>query len=134
MLEQVLGFIHNYFEKEILQGTFTVAEGAIGVSGINNGQYFRIVGSTLNDGVYQYPTTDLSDEEFDGEVWLLAIPRRVIELSEEIAEWEGNNSHSPFMSESFGGYSYSRGSNSKGMPIEWRDVFGSELNQWRKII
>ena len=87
MLEQVLGYIHNYFEKEILQGTFTVSNGVISVPELRDGQYFRIVGSMFNDGVCKFNETELTDEEFEGEVWLLAIPRRVIELSQEIKEW-----------------------------------------------
>ena len=38
-----------------------------------------------------------------------------------------------FNSESFGGYSYTRATNSDGLPLTWRDVFRKRLNPWRKL-
>lgn len=136
MLERILNHIHNYFEKEIVKGTFTISLNSIELPFLNNGQYFRIVGSTMNDGVYQYPTNDLVDEVFEGEIWALAIPHALIELSNSISAWEAkNNSASPYTSESFGGYSYTKGTNKvTGNPLGWQDAFRDDLNHWRKLI
>jgi hypothetical protein len=60
--------LNNYFEREIHTGTFTVENGSISLPFLLNGQYFRIVGSVLNDGVYKYPCSGLTDESFRGEV------------------------------------------------------------------
>lgn len=138
MLEQILGYIHNYFEKEIVRGTFTISSGSINVSFLQEGQYFRIVGSVFNDGVHQYPTSELVDEVFEGEIWAMAVPPAVIALKVEIEEWNNNNNNdSPFISESFGGYSYTKGTSSRrgssSTPLGWRDIFASRLDQWRKI-
>lgn len=138
MLEQILGYIHNYFEREIVRGTFTISSGSINVAFLQEGQYFRIVGSVFNDGVHQYPASELTDEVFEGEVWAMAVPPAVIALKDEIEEWNNNNNgNSPFVSESFGGYSYTKGTSSRGngtsTPLGWRDVFASRLDQWRKI-
>lgn len=138
MLEQILGYIHNYFEREIVRGTFTISSGSINVTFLQEGQYFRIVGSVFNDGVHQYPASELTDEVFEGEVWAMAVPPAVIALQTEIEEWNNNNNgNSPFVSESFGGYSYTKGTSSRGngasTPLGWRDVFASRLDQWRKI-
>lgn len=140
MLEQILDYIHNYFEKEIIQGTFTVSSGSIDLSFLQEGQYFRIVGSVFNDGVHQYPASELVDEVFEGQVWAMAVPPAVIALKTDIEAWVASNAdsaNSPFTSESFGGYSYSKGSKSIGngatVPIGWRDVFHDRLNRWRKI-
>lgn len=137
MLEQILSYIHNYFEKEIVRGTFTVTSGSVDASFLQDGQYFRIVGSVFNDGVHQYPASDLTDEVFEGEIWAMAVPPAVIALSGEIEAWNAaNGSDSPFTSESFGGYSYTKGSatrNGKTTPLSWREVFSSRLDQWRKI-
>ena len=81
---------------------------------LQNGQYFRVVGSVFNDGVYQYPATGLVDESFDGAIWTMAVPPAVIALSEEIDAWRAkyedidSPNMSPYNSESFGGYSYSK--------------------------
>lgn len=140
MLEQILGTLKNYFIREVWVGTFHIESGALDVDFLQQGQYFKIHGSILNDGVYQYPADNLADEVFAGEVWAMAVPPAVIALSEEIAEWcEKNKSvlDSPFTSESFGGYSYSKGTagGSSGIsaPITWKEAFASRLNPWRKI-
>lgn len=79
---------------------------------------------------------ELNDETFDGSVWALAIPKAVIELSKEIAEWQekyGATVTSPFSSESFGGYSYTKATAADASAAGWEGAFKSRLNQWRKI-
>ena len=141
MLEQVMLYIHNFFEKEKHHGKFTISGGQLQCDFLLDGQYFRIVGSALNDGVYRYPSDPLADEEFDGEVWALSVPKSLLSLVAEIEDWNGKYASmmdSPLQSESFGGYSYSKaslsGSNAKyGEPYGWQAKFASRLNHWRKI-
>ena len=139
MLEQVLNYIHNYFEKERVSGTYSISSGTLEVDFLQSGQYFRIVGSVFNDGVHRYPAYDLVDETFTGEVWAMAVPPSVIAISNEIADWMeqyGNVVNGPYNSESFGGYSYTKGNTSGSGNSDttgWRGVFGSRLNCWRKI-
>lgn len=103
------------------------------------GQYFRIVGSVLNDGVYQYGNCALRDETFEGAVWAMSVPAEFLRLEEEIKAWRTqyeNAANSPFQSESFAGYSYTKSSangNSGGSVTGWQGVFASRLNKWRKL-
>lgn len=53
-------------------------DGGITLPFLQEGQYFRVVGSVFNDGLYQYPTKDMIDEIFDGAVWALAVPKAVL--------------------------------------------------------
>lgn len=141
MIEQILNYIHNYFEKDIVHGTFTVSSGALDVDFLQDDQYFRIKGSVFNDGVHRFPTSDLIDESFHGEIWAMAVPPAVIALSNEIEEWVtkyGDQMDSPYQSESFGGYSYTKKSsggsvNDGNDASDWRSVFRTRLNHWRKI-
>lgn len=134
MLEQVLDFIHNYFAIKKVSGDFSIKSGALDVDFLKDGQYFYITGSIFNDGLHLNPDKGLSDEDFTGQVWGLAIPPAVIALSEEIDTWvEKNGENTPYTSESFKGYSYTRGTGKNGEPIGWKDVFGGRLNRWRKI-
>jgi len=136
MLEQILDHLHNYFVVKggVHAGTFTVADGSIDLDFLQQGQYFKIVGSVFNDGVYQYPATGLTTETFNGEIWTMAVPPAVIALSVEIGEWVGSHPNDGYLSESFGGYSYSLGTNSRGSaPAGWEDVFRGRLNVWRKV-
>lgn len=140
MLEQVLRHIHNRFEREVLTGTFEVSSGTCEVEGAQDGQYLWIEGSVFNDGLHQYPLSDLTDEEFDGRVVLLAIPRAVVDLADSIYNWVADNAEvldSPFQSESFGGYSYTKESASSSDDSSsldgWQAKFKSDLDPWRKM-
>ena len=140
MLEQILDYIHNYFEVEIIEGDYVISGGGITLDFLQDGQYFRIFGSVFNDGVHQYPANDLTDESFTGVIWAMAVPPAVIALSNEIADWVdkyGAVIDSPYQSESFGGYSYSKLASASGsgsaLATGWRSAFASRLNHWRKI-
>ena len=139
MLEQVLMNIRNWFPVKggIHSGTFTIKDGGITLPFLAYGQYFRICGSVFNDGLHQYPATDLVDEEFSGAIWALAIPPAVVDLADEIQKWQEKNgevSVSPYQSESFGGYSYSKATDSaSGGAVTWQSAFKRQLSTWRKI-
>lgn len=141
MLEQICAYIHNYFYGDRLVGSFTIEEGSITLPFID-GQYFRVCGSHLNDGVYQYPATGLTDETFNGVIWEMRPPRALLALAEEISAWVakyGDAVTGPYQSESFGGYSYTlksgTGANgqSDASAAGWQGVFKSRLDQWRKL-
>ena len=139
MLEQVLMNIRNWFTVEggIHSGTFSIKDGGITLPFLVDGQYFRIIGSVFNDGLHQYPATDLVDEEFSGVIWALAIPPAVVDLADEIQKWQEKNgavASSPFNSESFGGYSYSKATDAEtGGAVTWQSAFKRQLSAWRKI-
>lgn len=152
MLSELCKEMKNWFEQSKIIGTFEIKDGILSVKNdsvpvaIANNQYFRIIGSTFNDGVWQYKgeaITDFVDETFDGGVWLMAVPREVIALSADIDAWKtkymsaDSVAMSPFQSESFGGYSYSKktgGSGNGGGDFSWQNAFASQLDQWRKIL
>ena len=139
IIEEICLFCRNWFDKARYTGTFIIQNGAFsGNLPLLTGQYFRIVDSNFNDGVYTYPASDLTDETFEGAVWAMALPPSVIALSQEIENWQETYSgavNSPFSSESGAGYSYSKGSfaNGDGQAWSWKDQFGAKLAQWRKI-
>lgn len=142
MLTEICQELRNWFDRDMPKWfeKFTIENGSIDLP-LQEGQYFRIIGSTFNDGVYQYPTTSLVDEVFRGAVWAMAVPPAVIALSTEIDAWQAQYADvlkSPYTSESFGGYSYTRasGGSSGGVSNDtpsWQSTFASRLNQWRKI-
>lgn len=154
MLTELCQYLKNWFELDQIIGKVTITDNTITVVSdgllydgdaptIFTGQYVRIIGSVFNDGVIQYGVDELTNEEFDGAIWLLGIPKAVIDLAEEIKAWKqkyekpGSPALSPFQSESFKGYSYSKGSASSptGMASAygWQNAYGPRLSQWRKI-
>ena len=141
-LTELCAELRNWFERNRIFGEFTISEGSISVPEgfLQEGQYYRIINSVFNDGVHQYPSSDLTDEAFDGAVWAMAVPPTVIALLDDITAWEAENSDvitSPYSSESFGGYSYSKatgsGTDGSGNSADYRTVFANRLNKWRKI-
>lgn len=138
VLSELCAHCRNWFESEKVMDSYVINNGEINLSkmDVHDGQYIRIVGSVFNDGVYKYPTTELKDETFIGSVWLLKIPPEFLELVEEITKWNqtyGSAVDSPYTSESFGGYSYTKASGANGNAVSWKDSFRSRLNRWRKL-
>ena len=140
MLEQICDFIHNYFIVDVIEGDFSIVNGSIEIDGLQRGQYFKIEGSVFNNGIYQYPVEDLTDEEFHGRIGAMAVPPSFIALCSEIKEWQskyGETVASPFTSENFGGYGYTKATgataNGSASPFSWKNAFASRLNHWRKI-
>lgn len=136
MLEQVLTHLNNWFPAAggAQTGTFSVQDGHLTLPFMQNGQYFRVVGSVFNDGLHPYPADDLTDETFEGSIWPLAIPKAVLSLADEIAAWnEKNGAPGPYASESFSGYSYTRATGAGGQAFTWQDAFRARLNAWRRI-
>lgn len=136
MLTELCAELRNYFVVKIHEGTFTINGGKIApLDFIQENQYFRIVGSVFNDGVYKYTDKlELTDEKFIGSVWSMAVPPSVIDLAEEIKKYNESDEAKPsaYTSESFGGYSYSKATDENGAPMDWKKVFASRLNKHRR--
>ena len=151
MLTEICAYLKNYFDRNQAKfhGSFEIKNGTIesyndGDMGLVEGQYFRIIGSVFCDGVWEYGKNDLPhDEIFTGSVWLMAVPKDVTDTISDIEEWMNkygtvdSANMSPFTSESFGGYSYTKaqGASSTGAssPSSWQDVFGARLMRYKRI-
>lgn len=140
MLERICEFIHNYFVYARYSGTFTIEDGSLTLPFLVDGQYFRICGSRLNDGVHIYPADGLTDETFDGVIWEMRPPKLFLDIVSEISDWVekyGAAAQTPYTSESFNGYSYSKGTatdaSGRSVPVTWQTTFAPYLNQWRKL-
>lgn len=135
MLEQILAYLHDDFARQTLpEQEWTIADGTMDIPGALPGQYVRIIGSALNDGVYQYPLTGLTDETFTGTVQLLEIPRTILSLVSDIEAWAEKNQPTAYTSESFAGYTYSKATNADGLAAGWQDVFRAQLAPYRKMV
>lgn len=127
---------HCEYFSHLEFGKFNIEGGSIApLDFLKEGQYFRIVGSTFNDGVYKYPTQELTDEIFDGAIWACEFPPDFLALASNIEKYieSDTGKKTAYTSESFGGYSYSKATNSKGVPLTWEDVFADELSIYKKI-
>lgn len=138
MLDEICGEIHNYFlmPDGIYHGEYSILNGSMDpLDMLTQGQYFRIIGSKFNDGVYQHPAEDLIDEDFTGTIWMMAPPTAFLALVKEIESWCLSDAAKPtaYQSESFGGYSYTRMTGENGAPLTWVTVFNARLNRWRKV-
>ena len=141
MLTEICEYLNNHFVVSKATGNYTIENSTIVLPQIKNGQYFRIVGSVFNDGVHQYPAFDLVDETFNGAIWTMAVPQTVIALASDIQEWQTSYGDakspamSPFASESFQNYSYTKASASAdgSDTTTWQGAFAKRLNKYRRL-
>ena len=147
MLTEICAEIKNYFcyNKDKHTGKFKIEDGKLIPRLDFVTDYFAVFGSRKNNGVHKVLDDDLVDEEeFTGSVWIMSPPEAFLALAEEIADWQKVNGAadsaalSPFYSESFGGYSYTKsaGSTSKAgnsAAASWQDAYASRLNLYRRV-
>lgn len=147
MLTEICAEIKNYFtyESDKHFGSWSIVDGLITPSFDIPTDYIRIVGSHKNDGVHKLSDADLVDEgTFNGAIWVMSPPKAFLDLAAEIAKWQAKNGNvespamSPFNSESFGGYSYSKAGTASGDgntngAANWIGAYNSRLNIYRKI-
>jgi hypothetical protein len=153
VISEICAELRNYFlrdyvnpERYMHYGRFVIANGEMqNLPFLQKGQFYRIVGSTFNDGVHKYgaiprSTEDyetLTDEEFEGAIWEMFVPKEVVDLSAEIQDWISKNAdtiNSPYQSESFGGYSYTKAVAGTGrVSTDWQSHFAAKLNRWRRL-
>lgn len=147
MIEQICAHLHNYFDRDRngrLYGwqtdKFTISGGTMTLDFLQPGQYYHIEGSVFNDGVHQYPTLDMTDETFEGTIYAMHVPPQFLALANEIAQWQRDNGAavaSPYQSESFGGYSYTKASagtrNGAVQNAGWETIFANRLDEYRKL-
>lgn len=115
-----------------------ITEKRLSLPGLENGDFYLIEGSRRNDGIHVYGNQDLRNEVFSGTVTEICVPDAVLKLLDEINQWQEKNGEavaSPYQSESFGGYSYTKANanNGKGESMSWKTAFGPRLRAWRKL-
>lgn len=153
MLERILRHIHNWFDRDPVRGfvnvvrsTFTIEDGELHIAEgfLQEGQFYRIQGSTFNDGLHIVGDTDLRDETFYGAVYGLKLPNDFIALANEIEQWQSDyeeycedilNAEAPYKSESFGGYTYTKADvpSKQEQATMWTKAFASQLAKWAKV-
>lgn len=134
-LEQVMRECNNYFERCRYAGAIRVADGKI-VPDVGAPCVY-ISGSASLSGVYSLVNGRLVDvedvtEDFNGTVWYLYPPKDFVDLVAEIGEFATKSPLGGFASESFGQYSYSRATGSKGL-LTWQEAFADRLRPYRRM-
>lgn len=134
MLYEIMKSIRNFFVKESRFGRYEIKEGKISLPFLIEGDRFIIEGSKRNDErIFVYPAENMKDEEFEGRIVMIDPPESFLSLVAEIEEYCSTNKATPYQSESFGGYSYTKATSASGNLASWQTAFGTRLNAWRKI-
>lgn len=126
--------VNNYFERTVELGRYKITENAVRVRGTYKaGQYIRIMGSLLNDGVFKIQTAEtdgtltfkageLKDEEFTGYIVGLAVPPEFVKIAEKVKAWN----HHGVASESIPNYSVTFAAKSGA------EAYAAELARYKK--
>lgn len=146
MISEICGYLHNYFDRDMpsYEGVFTVTDSIVyegGDMALQSGQYFKVEGSVFNNGVWKYGVDTLTPETFTGTVQTMAVPPAFLQILSEIETWQTQNGDlenpamSPYTSESFNGYSYTKGAGDSDASLkpQWALRFGGRLSQWKKL-
>lgn len=121
--------VRNFFERERIEGTFTITGGVL--APLPDAPFIAISGSRWHDGVFPIGALpgDMPDEIFDGKVWGLHPPSDFLALCEAISAYDEKNPIGAYQSESFGPYSYTRGTAGNG----WEAAFAGQLLPYRRM-
>lgn len=143
MLTEICAYLHNYFDYERHSGEISIVNGVISCNGeeitLEEGQYFALFRERIPLGVFNEVP---ADKTFYGSVWLMDVPKTILDADKWADDWmkangsAGSEANSAFQSESFGGYSYNKGTNSSGkggMSIFDNAQFSRVLAPYRKL-
>ena len=149
-MEEIMAYLHNYFYKFKEKGTLKIEFNSITQNGealrgnYVEGQYVRIVGSVSNDGIYRVVATQsddmpgitldgcLTDETFTGYICSLSVPKQFIRICGDIQAYNTENKQGTMISESFGGYSYTKAT-VNGQLATWKDAYSTDLRPYRRM-
>ena len=145
MLTEICQYLHNYFEYEKLFGDVIVTASSVSANGkivaLEEGQYFALFRGRIPLGIFKNGD-ELKPRHFEGAVWLLDIPDAILNADTWAENWKAKNgsvdsvANSALNSESFKGYSYSKGTNKEGKDgssIFDNAQFSAMLNPYRKL-
>ena len=131
--------INNFFVKDYECDNFTITSNKITgdfESTYVAGQYIRLSGSILNDGVYKITNVTATELTLDATlqaetertitVYGLVVPSSFITLANEII---AKGSNEAVASESVSRYSVTYGEGGKS----WTSVYKKALDRWRKL-
>ena len=149
MLTEICAEIKNYFSYRTDRhpGVYKIEGGTIVPAVDLKTDYFAVFGSRKNNGVHKVSDHDLVDEgEFKGSIWIMSPSKAFLALCKDIEDWQAkyggvdSEALSPFYSESFGGYSYTKGAGSTSASkngtvaaSSWQSAFAARLNLYRKV-
>lgn len=144
MLTEICQYLHNYFDYERHFGYISIVGHEVFCDGkqieIEAGQYFALFRNRIPLGVFQ--ADELTDKTFTGAIWLMDVPKAILDANTWAETWKaknmaaGSEANSAFQSESFGGYSYNKGTNQSGKAgasIFDNAQFAAMLAPYRKL-
>lgn len=133
----VMRRVRNYFERGYREGTFSIVGNVL--SPAVDAPMIAVTGSRYHDGVYASVNGIMSvegvkpDETFEGIVWKLYPPDDFLGLCKQISQYDDKNPVGALASESFGDYSYTRGSDGQGGVMGWDKAFADGLASYRRM-
>lgn len=139
-LTRICAKLKNHFLRDKYEGEFTLVSGTAPLE-LLDGQFFVIVNSNLNDGVFQNTAESLAKiqpETFTGRIWTMKVPVDFLELVEDIDRLNAKVEElglldKGYASESFGGYTYSLQSGAPAYMQEWLRRINSGMSMYQKI-
>lgn len=139
---EVMRHLNNFFERGYRATEYTITGGALAPADLlRPGLWVCITGSFFHDGAWRIGADlrleDLPegtpDETFAGRVWMLAPPPAFLALCDEIDDFVKKINETPYQSESFENYSYTKPTGKNGGVITWQEAFADRLQPYRHM-
>lgn len=139
---------NNYFETGYRATNYSISGGVLSPSdALRPGMWIYISGSFFWDGVWRVGEgwsvdegwkldgagDGMPDDTFYGRVYFLAPPHEFLALCEEITAYAEKAAVSPYQSESFGEYSYTKAQGKNGGILGWQEAFADRLRPYRRM-
>ncbi len=133
---------NNYFETGYRATNYSISGGVISPNDVlRPGMWIHISGSFFWDGVWKIgegwklegAKDDAPDDAFYGKIYFLAPPHEFLILCEEIATYTQKSAVSPYQSETFGEYSYTKATGKNGGILSWQEAFADRLRPYRRM-
>ena len=125
-MTQVMRHIRNYFERERMDGEFTLQSGTL--RPMPPAPYIAIQGSAEHDGVYAADALPTGGAEtFSGTVWGLHPPGDFVALCHEIAGFLENKPKDGLTAEQFGIY------RCQWTGKSWQEAFSGQLAPYQRM-
>lgn len=121
----VMRHIRNFFERERMDGKFTLKSGTL--IPMPPAPYLAVSGSAGHDGVYAANALPDGEETFTGTVWGLYPPKDFVALCEEIADHEKSDQQESVSEEQFGIY------RCQWTKKNWQEAYADRLAPYQRM-